>query len=184
MKKIIYILLAVVAIIACQKEPVNTPDKPVNPDDEKPTENEDFALGLWGFSRVQGLNDDGSIYDIDEKIEEYEKLLRQGGLTDEESTKIAYELPRLKEAYTVYPILQFDIQEDGKGELVYTTGEYGPFPLEWRNEDESTFWLTYGGYFSYYIRLDSNMVTGYYLTRDCDPEGPNLKVYVKKIEEE
>lgn len=176
MKKILYLVAVVILVLSCEKS-VNTGidiDGILNGRD---TLN---PVGTWNVVRYQGVNEDGSIYDIDEKISEYKKLLRQGGLTEDESFKISYELPRLESA-KVFLDYSYELRVDGQGDMIFNnTKGVEKYPLEWNKENEYTFYIKYG-YFYYFVNVDNNLCTGYFMTRDCDPEGPNLKIYVKKV---
>jgi len=170
---------------SCSKDDDNT--EPNNGNEviipEEPEEEIPVIVGEWHFVRIIGLEEDNKTeYDIDAKIVKLKKQIAQGGLSTDEIRAINYVIVRLESALIGSKNDLFIFEEGEVGKIHFINEKYPDAEMTWEEISPNAFKIDYGGsyHLTYTFRIASNDVSGYYLYRDYDVDGPNLKIFVEK----
>lgn len=175
-----------VSISSCIKD---KEDKKENKDDEEivitdPDKEEvPVIVGSWHQVRMIGLEEDNvTEYDIEARIIKLKKAYKAGGLSTEEAAKIKYEYIRLESALESFGNDVYVFEEGFVGRIHYLNGKWADSEMTWEALGGRAFKIDYGGsyHLTYTFRIASNLVSGSYLYRDYDINGPNLKYFVEK----
>lgn len=185
-KLVLVTIISSLIFFACSKDDntdQNNNDEVVITDD--PEEEAAVIVGKWHFVKIIGLEDDNKTeYDIDAKIVKLKKAIAEGGLSTDEIRAINYVLIRLVDAKENAANDLFIFEEGGVGKIHYIDEKYADSEMTWEEISPNAFKIDFGGgyHLTYTFRIASNNASGYYLYRDYDVDGPNLKIFVEKRE--
>lgn len=184
MKRIHFVIVALLAMMtfnlnSCTK--VTTPAGDVviiEPEDKIAP-----VVGVWNFVRLIGLEEDGiTEYDIDAKIMELKKKQNAGGLSTEELHDIYYQLVRLEGVIEKEANRRYVFEDGGVGRIEYKNGAFSDSDFVWEDLGNNVFSFDYGGdyHIKHNLHIAANNCSAYFMYRDYDVEGPNLKCFVEK----